>query len=59
MAFDPAQYTTTTGWQWQEDASDSNAWPPLVETWLGDASARMLELAEVAAPNFLIAGTTR
>ena len=49
MAFDPAQYKTTTRQQWQEYASGWNAWSPLLETWLGDATDRMLDLAGVTA----------
>jgi len=54
MAFDPAQYKTTTRQQWQEYASGWNAWSPLLETWLGDATDRMLDLAGVTAGSSVI-----
>ncbi len=54
MAFDPAQYKTTTRQQWQEYASGWNAWAPLLETWLGDATDRMLDLAGVTAGSSVI-----
>jgi ubiquinone/menaquinone biosynthesis C-methylase UbiE len=54
MAFDPAQYKTTTRQQWQEYASGWNAWSPLLETWLGDATDRMLDLAGLTAGSSVI-----
>ncbi len=54
MAFDPVQYKTTTRRQWQEYASGWNAWSPLLETWLGDATDRMLDLAGVTAGSSVI-----
>lgn len=54
MPFDPAQYKTTTRQQWQEYASGWNAWAPLLETWLGEATERMLDLAGVATGSSVI-----
>lgn len=47
MTFDPNQYKTTTRQQWQDYADGWNAWAPLLESWLGDATERMLDLAGV------------
>ena len=47
MTFDSAQYKTTTRQQWQEYASGWNDWAPLLESWLGEATERMLDLAGV------------
>ncbi len=49
MPFNPTQYKTTTRQQWQEYASGWNAWAPLLEIWLADATERMLTLAGVTA----------
>lgn len=48
MTFDPDQYKTTTRQQWQDYASGWNAWAPLLESWLAEATERMLDLASVA-----------
>jgi len=45
MTFDPKQYKTTTRQQWEEYAGGWNGWAPLLETWLGEATERMLDLA--------------
>lgn len=45
MTFDPNQYKTTTRQQWEDYAGGWNAWAPLLETWLGEATERMLDLA--------------
>jgi len=45
MTFDPNQYKTTTRQQWEEYAGGWNAWAPLLESWLGEATERMLDLA--------------
>jgi ubiquinone/menaquinone biosynthesis C-methylase UbiE len=45
VAFDPNQYKMTTRQQWEDYAGGWNAWAPLLETWLGDATERMLDLA--------------
>jgi len=47
MTFDSAQYKITTRQQWEEYAGGWNAWAPLLETWLGEATQRMLDLAGV------------
>jgi len=49
MPFDANQYKTTTRRQWEEYASGWNDWAPLLETWLGEATERMLELAAVTS----------
>ena len=49
MTFDAIQYKTSTRRQWQEYAAGWNDWAPLLETWLGDATDRMLDLAGVQA----------
>jgi ubiquinone/menaquinone biosynthesis C-methylase UbiE len=54
MTFDPVQYKTTTRQQWQDYASGWNDWTPLLETWLGEATDRMLDLAEVTAGSSVI-----
>lgn len=48
MMFDAGQYKTSTRQQWQEYASGWNDWAPLLETWLGEATERMLDLAAVS-----------
>lgn len=45
MTFDSVQYKTSTRQQWQDYASGWNDWAPLLESWLGDATERMLDLA--------------
>lgn len=49
MTFDPVQYKTSTRQQWQDYASGWNDWAPLLESWLGQATERMLDMAGVAA----------
>ena len=49
MSFDAELYKTTTRRQWEEYAAGWNAWAPLLETWLGDSTERMLDLAGVDA----------
>lgn len=49
MTFDPIQYKTTTRQQWQDYADGWDAWGALLESWLGDATQRMLDLAGVSA----------
>ena len=48
MTFDPIHYKTTTRQQWEDYAGGWNAWTPLLETWLGNATERMLDLAGVS-----------
>ena len=45
MTFDAVQYKTSTRQQWQDYASGWNDWAPLLESWLGAATERMLDLA--------------
>lgn len=49
MTFDPVQYKTSTRQQWQDSATGWNDWAPLLESWLGQATERMLDMAGVAA----------
>ena len=49
MTFDAVQYKTSTRRQWQEYAAGWNDWAPLLATWLGDATDRMLDLAGIQA----------
>ncbi len=48
MTFDATHYKTTTRRQWEEYAGGWNDWSPLLESWLGEATERMLDLAGVA-----------
>ena len=47
MTFDSVQYKTSTRQQWQDYASGWNDWAPRLESWLGDATERMLDLAGI------------
>ena len=47
MTFDPIHYKTTTRQQWEEYAGGWSDWEPLLESWLGEATERMLDLAGV------------
>lgn len=47
MTFDPIHYKTTTRQQWEDYAGGWSDWAPLLETWLGEATERMLDLADV------------
>lgn len=49
MNFDPVQYKTTTRQQWDDAAEAWHSWGPTLETWLGEATERMLDAAGVAA----------
>ena len=51
MTFDPIQYKATTRQQWEDYAQGWSAWAPLLETWLGAATERMLDMAQVRAGN--------
>ena len=48
MSFDPLQYKTTTRQQWEDAAEAWHRWGPTVESWLAEATDRMLEGAGVA-----------
>lgn len=46
-SFDPSAYKATTTDQWQAAAAAWYAWGPVIDTWLGDATELMLDLAGV------------
>lgn len=54
MTFDSVQYKTSTRQQWQDYAGGWNDWAPLLESWLGEATERMLDLAGVAAGSHVL-----
>jgi ubiquinone/menaquinone biosynthesis C-methylase UbiE len=45
--FDPVKYKETTREQWQTAAEPWHRWGPIVDKWLGQATEKMLEMAEV------------
>ena len=45
--FDPNQYKVTTRQQWEEAAGAWHRWGPTLETWLGEATERMLDATKV------------
>ena len=45
--FDPLAYKTTTRAQWQDAADAWHRWAPTLEAWLGPATERMLDDANV------------
>ena len=45
--FDPVTYKQTTRDQWQAAAQAWNRWAPVLEQWLGAATERMLDLADL------------
>lgn len=45
--FDPASYKDTTRQQWQDAAPAWHGWGPTLESWLGPATARMIEAAGI------------
>lgn len=47
MGFDPIQYKTTTRQQWEDAAEAWDRWGPTLESWLAEATDRMLDRAEV------------
>jgi len=47
--FDPERYKATTTDQWQAAAAAWYAWGPVIDTWLGEATEVMLDLAGVAS----------
>jgi ubiquinone/menaquinone biosynthesis C-methylase UbiE len=49
--FNAEQYKSTTRQQWEDYASGWNDWAPLLETWLGRATERMLDLAGIEPGN--------
>src|SRR5687768_4088427 len=47
--FDAAKYKNTTLEQWQSAAEAWYRWSPAINRWLGKATEKMLDLAEVSA----------
>ena len=47
MGFDPVQYKSTTRQQWEDAAEAWHRWGPTLEAWLGEATERMLDAADV------------
>ena len=47
--FDPDTFKETTRTQWDQAAEAWHRWGKLLNTWLGPATERMLDLAGVAA----------
>jgi len=47
QTFDPVKYKETTRQQWQNAAEAWYRWTPLLQTWLGDATEIMLDLAGI------------
>jgi SAM-dependent methyltransferase len=47
--FDPIAYKRTTRAQWEQAADAWHRWAPTLETWLGEATETMLDLAAVTA----------
>jgi SAM-dependent methyltransferase len=45
--FDPAAYKQTTREQWQRAAEPWHAWGPTIESWLGEATELMLDMAGI------------
>jgi SAM-dependent methyltransferase len=45
VTFDPVRYKETTREQWQAAAEAWRRWTPAIQTWLGPATERMLDLA--------------
>jgi SAM-dependent methyltransferase len=49
QSFDAATYKSTTRAQWEQAAEAWHRWGPTLETWLGQATELMLDLARVSA----------
>jgi SAM-dependent methyltransferase len=47
VTFDPQLYKTTTRAQWEDAAQAWHRWGPVIENWLGAATERMLDAADV------------
>lgn len=47
MTFDAYQYKASTRQQWEDYADGWHKWTPLLESWLGPATERMLDLAGI------------
>jgi SAM-dependent methyltransferase len=52
--FDPIAFKTTTRAQWETAAAAWHEWGPVIEDWLGAATARMLDGAGLAAGSRVI-----
>jgi SAM-dependent methyltransferase len=49
LVFDPAAYKATTRAQWDQAAAAWHRWGAALETWLGEATDLMLDLAGIGA----------
>jgi SAM-dependent methyltransferase len=49
VQFDPLRYKETTREQWQTAAEAWHRWTPAIQNWLGPATERMLDLADLGA----------
>ena len=49
MTFDPERYKATTTDQWEAAAAAWYAWGPVIDTWLGEATEIMFDLAGVTS----------
>ncbi|MDP9068187.1 MAG: methyltransferase domain-containing protein [Actinomycetota bacterium] len=47
VTFDPQQYKRTTREQWEDAAEAWHRWGPALESWLGEATERMLDAAAI------------
>lgn len=47
--FDPIRYKQTTQQQWERAAEAWHRWGPLLNKWLGPATERMLDLADIGS----------
>lgn len=47
VRFDPVKYKETTREQWQEAAEAWHRWEPTLEEWLGWATEKMLDMADI------------
>src|SRR3954451_9983031 len=56
MTFDPVQYKSTTRQQWEDAAEAWHRWAPALETWLGPATEKMLDAANVTTGSRVVDG---
>jgi SAM-dependent methyltransferase len=54
MTFDPVQYKSTTRQQWEDAAEAWHRWGPTLETWLGPATEKMLDAANITTGSRLL-----
>ncbi len=52
--FDPTRYKMDTRRQWEDAAEAWHRWGPTLETWLGEATERMLDSAGIAAGSHVL-----